>query len=59
MRFFLFLVADVKLLEFKPSEIAASAVLSACHDLFPLQFPGYRETIFGCSFVNKVKIQME
>ncbi|KAK8482125.1 hypothetical protein V6N11_063469 [Hibiscus sabdariffa] len=44
---------DTKLLEFKPSIIAASALLSASYELFPLQFPSYRIAISSCSYVNK------
>ncbi|XP_039035014.1 putative cyclin-D6-1 [Hibiscus syriacus] len=44
---------DTKLLEFKPSIVAASALLSACHELFPLQFPSFRKAISSCSYVNK------
>lgn len=56
---YLILVADVTLLEFKPSDIAASALLSASHDLFPLQFSGFWRAIFSCSLVNKVKKKLE
>ncbi|KAK8981645.1 hypothetical protein V6N11_028054 [Hibiscus sabdariffa] len=45
--------SSLKLLEFKPSIIAASALLSASHQLFPLQFPCFRKAISGCSYVNK------
>ncbi|XWS39524.1 hypothetical protein CRYUN_Cryun18bG0062900 [Craigia yunnanensis] len=44
---------DIKLLEFKPSVIAASALLSASHELFPLQFPCFIKAISSCSYVNK------
>nr|QYW07132.1 cyclin D6-2 [Dimocarpus longan] len=44
---------DIKLLEFKPSIICASALLSASHDLFPLQFTCLKNAIFNCSHVNK------
>ncbi|CAL1406780.1 unnamed protein product [Linum trigynum] len=42
-----------KMVGFKPSLIAASALLSACHELFPLQFSCYRDAILSCSYVNK------
>ncbi|XWS63351.1 hypothetical protein CRYUN_Cryun06bG0088400 [Craigia yunnanensis] len=45
---------DIKFLEFKPSIIAASALLSASHERFPLQFPCFRKAISSCSYVNKV-----
>ncbi|KAK5838303.1 hypothetical protein PVK06_007032 [Gossypium arboreum] len=45
---------DTKLLEFKPSTIAASAVLSASHQIFDgKQFPSFKKAIFSCSYVNK------
>nr|XP_016447290.1 PREDICTED: putative cyclin-D6-1 [Nicotiana tabacum] len=44
---------DIKILQFKPSLISASALLSACHELFPLQFPCYKTAILNCSHVHK------
>ncbi|CDP11895.1 unnamed protein product [Coffea canephora] len=44
---------EIKLWEFKPSVISASALLSASHELFPLQFPCFRNAISSCSYVNK------
>ncbi|XP_030459458.1 putative cyclin-D6-1 isoform X1 [Syzygium oleosum] len=44
---------DIKLLEFKPSITAASALLCACHELFPLQFASFKSDISSCSYVNK------
>ncbi|KAL5581884.1 hypothetical protein UlMin_014326 [Ulmus minor] len=44
---------DVKLLAFKPSIIAASALLSASHELFPLQYPSFKKALSNCSYVNK------
>ncbi|GMP67038.1 hypothetical protein CsSME_00027161 [Camellia sinensis var. sinensis] len=41
------------MLEFRPSIIAASALLSASHELFPLQCPSFRVAISKCSYVNK------
>jgi hypothetical protein len=46
--------ADINLLEFKPSLIAASALLYASHELFPMQFLCFRKAISNCSHVNKV-----
>jgi cyclin D6 len=51
---FMFLIAEIKLLEYKPSMIAASALLSASHQLFPLQFPSFNASILSCAHVNKV-----
>ncbi|KAM7271317.1 hypothetical protein ACFE04_030531 [Oxalis oulophora] len=47
---------DICYLEFKPSIIAGSALLFACHELFPLQFSRFNEEIFNCSCVNKGKM---
>ncbi|XP_039038095.1 putative cyclin-D6-1 [Hibiscus syriacus] len=47
---------DTKLLEFKPSIVAASALLSACHELFPLQFPSFRKAISKCLYVNEENV---
>ncbi|KAK8585270.1 hypothetical protein V6N13_139204 [Hibiscus sabdariffa] len=44
---------EINLLEFKPSMIAASALLMACHELFPLQFPSFETSILSCEYVNK------
>ncbi|KAK4714275.1 hypothetical protein R3W88_020182 [Solanum pinnatisectum] len=44
---------EIKILQFKPSIISASALLSASHELFPLQFPCYKTAILNCSYVHK------
>ncbi|KAL5774635.1 hypothetical protein ACOSP7_012192 [Xanthoceras sorbifolium] len=44
---------EVKLLEFRPSVIAASALLLSSHELFPLQFPSFKTSISSCEYVNK------
>ncbi|CAB4304804.1 unnamed protein product [Prunus armeniaca] len=44
---------DVELLGFKPSIIAASALLSASHELFPMQYPCFKKALSNCSYVNK------
>ncbi|XP_060190097.1 putative cyclin-D6-1 [Lycium barbarum] len=44
---------EIKILQFKPSIISASALLSASHELFPLQFPCYKSAILNCSYVHK------
>ncbi|MBA0688991.1 hypothetical protein Goari_006743 [Gossypium aridum] len=44
---------DTRLMELRPSIIAASALLSASHQLLPLQFPCFRKAISSCSYVNK------
>lgn len=48
------LIAEIKLLEYKPSIIAASALLSASHELFTLQFTSFKASILSCEFLNKV-----
>nr|QYW07131.1 cyclin D6-1 [Dimocarpus longan] len=44
---------EIKLLEFKPSIIAASALLLSSHELFPLQFTCFKASISSCEYVNK------
>ncbi|CAN1232075.1 Putative cyclin-D6-1 [Linum perenne] len=48
---------EVKLVGFNPSVIAASGLLSACHELFPLQFSCFRDSILSCSYVNKESME--
>lgn len=43
------------MLKFKPSVIAVAALLSAAHELFPIQFASFHSAISSCEFVNKVK----
>ncbi|RYR21650.1 hypothetical protein Ahy_B03g066960 isoform B [Arachis hypogaea] len=45
--------AEIKLLEFKPSIIAASALLCASHELFPFQYQSFSAAISNCLYVNK------
>ncbi|XP_039004286.1 putative cyclin-D6-1 isoform X1 [Hibiscus syriacus] len=44
---------EINLLGYKPSVIAATALLLACHELFPLQFPFFKTSILSCEYVNK------
>ncbi|KAJ7981376.1 Cyclin [Quillaja saponaria] len=44
---------EIMLLEFKPSIIAVSALLSASNELLPLQYQDFIKAISNCSFVNK------
>nr|XP_023891183.1 putative cyclin-D6-1 [Quercus suber] len=44
---------EIKLLEYKPSIIAASALLSASHELFTLQFTSFKASILSCEYVNR------
>ncbi|KAK8476707.1 hypothetical protein V6N11_082022 [Hibiscus sabdariffa] len=47
---------EIDLLEFKPSTIAASALLVATHELLPLQFPSFETSISSCEYVNKENV---
>ncbi|CAA7394651.1 unnamed protein product [Spirodela intermedia] len=47
---------EMKLLDCKPSVAAASALLTASHALFPLQFPSFRDAISSCSYVHKEEV---
>ncbi|KAH7675777.1 Cyclin-D2-1 plant protein [Dioscorea alata] len=41
---------EIKMLEFKPSLIAASALISAAGELFPIQSPAFSSAIFSSDF---------
>ncbi|KAK7324756.1 hypothetical protein VNO77_28572 [Canavalia gladiata] len=47
---------EIKLLEFKPSVVAASALLYAAHELFPFQYRCFLGAISDCSYVNKENV---
>ncbi|XP_008800348.1 cyclin-D6-1-like [Phoenix dactylifera] len=47
---------EIKMLEFKPSVIAAAALLSAAHELLPIQFASFRSAISSCESVNKERL---
>uniref|UniRef100_A0A1D1YYH1 Putative cyclin-D6-1 n=1 Tax=Anthurium amnicola TaxID=1678845 RepID=A0A1D1YYH1_9ARAE len=47
---------EMKLLDYKPSVVAASALLTASHELFPVQFPSFRSAISSCPYVNKEEV---
>ncbi|XP_059623590.1 putative cyclin-D6-1 [Cornus florida] len=47
---------EVKLLEYKPSLIAASALLCASRDLFPSQYTCFGVALFSCEYVDKEKL---
>ncbi|KAJ6706947.1 CYCLINS [Salix viminalis] len=49
-------VAEIKFLEFKPSIVAASALLVASNELLPLQFPFLKCSISSCALVNKERL---
>ncbi|KAM6549148.1 hypothetical protein CsatB_020824 [Cannabis sativa] len=44
---------DINFLVYNPSIVSASALLSASHELFPLQFPCFRNALSNCSYLNK------
>ncbi|KAK7290943.1 hypothetical protein RIF29_05746 [Crotalaria pallida] len=48
---------EIRVLEFKPSIIAASALLSASHELFPFQYSSFLRVISDCSYVNMASMQ--
>ncbi|XP_059660101.1 putative cyclin-D6-1 [Cornus florida] len=47
---------EIKLLEYKPSLIAASALLCASHELFPSQYMCSRTAISSLDYVNQEKL---
>ncbi|EEF49111.1 cyclin d, putative [Ricinus communis] len=44
---------DIRILKFKASVIAASALLNASHELFALQFSCFKKALCHCSYVHK------
>ncbi|KAJ8460213.1 hypothetical protein OPV22_033139 [Ensete ventricosum] len=48
---------EMKVLEFKPSVVAASALLSAAYEFFPVQFPDFRSAVASCEFVNEEELR--
>jgi len=50
----MFVIAEIKLLKFKPSIIAASALLVASKELLPLQFPSFKFSISAFECVKEV-----
>jgi len=47
---------EIRVLEFKPSVIAASALLSAANELFPIQFASFQSAISASESVDKEKL---
>ncbi|KAL3522150.1 hypothetical protein ACH5RR_014984 [Cinchona calisaya] len=47
---------EIKLLEYKPSLVAASALLCATHDLIPKEFSSFRIAISSCEHVKQEKL---
>ncbi|KAF5728633.1 putative cyclin d [Tripterygium wilfordii] len=47
---------EIKLLEFKPSIIAASALILASHELLPMQYSSFKTSILSCQYVNREKL---
>ncbi|XP_054800207.1 putative cyclin-D6-1 isoform X1 [Prosopis cineraria] len=50
------LALDIKFLGFKPSIVAASALICACRELFPLQFSAVRASIAACEYIDEETI---
>lgn len=48
---------EIRFWEFKPSVIAASALLCASHELFPFQYPSFLKAISDSSYVNKESVE--
>lgn len=48
---------EIRFWEFKPSIIAASALLCASHELFPFQYPSLLKAISDSSYVNKESVE--
>ncbi|KAJ8485273.1 hypothetical protein OPV22_017758 [Ensete ventricosum] len=44
------------MMELQSSVVAASALLSAANELFPVQYPACRATLSSCELVNKEKL---
>ncbi|CAL9095939.1 unnamed protein product [Musa acuminata var. zebrina] len=47
---------EIKMMEFQPSVVAASALLSAAYELFPIQYPAFRAAVSSCELVNNDKL---
>ncbi|XP_027348373.1 putative cyclin-D6-1 [Abrus precatorius] len=45
--------SDIKFSEYKPSIIAASALISASHELFPLQYSTLRASVLACEYLDE------
>ncbi|KAK1393266.1 CYCLIN domain-containing protein [Heracleum sosnowskyi] len=48
---------ELEILELRPSVVAASAVLYAAHQLFPLQFSCLEKAIFTCCYIDKINLE--
>ncbi|KAF7803574.1 putative cyclin-D6-1 [Senna tora] len=44
---------DIKFVGFKPSIVAASALISASHEVFPLQYSAVRASITACEYLHQ------
>ncbi|XXG59465.1 hypothetical protein AAC387_Pa04g1546 [Persea americana] len=47
---------EIKILKYKPSIVTASALLSASHELSPMQFPCFLKAISSCPYINKEEL---
>ncbi|CAN1319175.1 Putative cyclin-D6-1 [Linum perenne] len=50
--------SEIKMLEFRPSVVAASAALVACQELLPLQFLSLHSSILSSGFVNMENLEV-
>uniref|UniRef100_A0A803NZF8 B-like cyclin n=1 Tax=Cannabis sativa TaxID=3483 RepID=A0A803NZF8_CANSA len=49
---------DIKFLDYKPSIIAASALLFATHELFIQQFASFKASLLNCQHIKSVRAQV-
>lgn len=52
------MVADIKILVYKPSTIAAAALIFASYELFPQQYSILRSSITACEFIDEVSLYL-
>lgn len=52
------MVADMKLLVYKPSTIAAAALIFASYELFPQQYSILRSSITAGEFIDEVSLYL-
>lgn len=50
------MAADIKLLEYKPSTVAATALIFASHELFPQQYSILRASITASEYLDGVSL---
>lgn len=50
--------AEIKLLEYKPSTVAAASLIYASYELFPQQYSIMRDTITACKHIDQVGLYL-